>query len=263
MKFGQAMSIFEAALPDEIAKPYRETLRKLQDAAPPMPPSVVHRVMTEEFGPYVARAVPDLRGRACRGRVHRPGAPRDVAGVGGSRAGRRRREAAVPGCRQGAALRPAPAGTAGSRVCADRTGRRCRGHHRRAPDPRRRGARLSPGGGEPERSSPTPTPTIPTSSFRAPSPAPTTRSSPPGWTRPDRWPTSSPTAPRTSATTSAASTSISSSPARLGSDCSMPTRTRATTASSSPANSASSTSAQSTGFPTASRQSWVAWSGSP
>ncbi len=50
MKFGQAMSIFEAALPDEIAKPYRETLRKLQDAAPPMPPSVVHRVMVREFG---------------------------------------------------------------------------------------------------------------------------------------------------------------------------------------------------------------------
>ena len=34
MKFGQAMSIFEAALPDEIAGPYRETLTKLQDAAP-------------------------------------------------------------------------------------------------------------------------------------------------------------------------------------------------------------------------------------
>jgi predicted unusual protein kinase regulating ubiquinone biosynthesis (AarF/ABC1/UbiB family) len=50
MKLGQAMSIFEAALPDEIAKPYRETLTKLQDAAPPMPPSVVHRVMAKEFG---------------------------------------------------------------------------------------------------------------------------------------------------------------------------------------------------------------------
>jgi predicted unusual protein kinase regulating ubiquinone biosynthesis (AarF/ABC1/UbiB family) len=50
MKLGQAMSIFEAALPDEIAKPYRETLTKLQDAAPPMPPSVVHSVMAKEFG---------------------------------------------------------------------------------------------------------------------------------------------------------------------------------------------------------------------
>lgn len=50
MKFGQAMSIFEAVLPEEIAGPYRETLTKLQDSAPPMSPSVVHRVMAEEFG---------------------------------------------------------------------------------------------------------------------------------------------------------------------------------------------------------------------
>ena len=50
MKFGQAMSIFEAVLPEEIAGPYRETLTKLQDSAPPMPPAVVHRVMAEEFG---------------------------------------------------------------------------------------------------------------------------------------------------------------------------------------------------------------------
>jgi predicted unusual protein kinase regulating ubiquinone biosynthesis (AarF/ABC1/UbiB family) len=51
MKFGQAMSIFEAALPDEFIGPYRDTLTKLQDSAPPMPPGTVHRVMTEEFGP--------------------------------------------------------------------------------------------------------------------------------------------------------------------------------------------------------------------
>jgi len=50
MKFGQAMSIFEAALPEEFIGPYRETLVKLQDSAPPMPPGTVHRVMTEEFG---------------------------------------------------------------------------------------------------------------------------------------------------------------------------------------------------------------------
>ncbi len=50
MKFGQAMSIFEAALPDELIGPYRETLTKLQDSAPPMPPAVVHRVMVQEFG---------------------------------------------------------------------------------------------------------------------------------------------------------------------------------------------------------------------
>ncbi len=34
MKLGQAMSIFEAALPEEVAAPYRATLTKLQDAAP-------------------------------------------------------------------------------------------------------------------------------------------------------------------------------------------------------------------------------------
>ena len=50
MKFGQAMSIFEAALPDEIAGPYRETLTRLQDAAPPMPPDVVYRVLEAELG---------------------------------------------------------------------------------------------------------------------------------------------------------------------------------------------------------------------
>ncbi len=60
MKFGQAMSIFEAALPDELIGPYRETLTKLQDSAPPMPPTVVHRVMIAEFGEDLARAVPDV-----------------------------------------------------------------------------------------------------------------------------------------------------------------------------------------------------------
>ena len=37
MKFGQALSVFEAALPEELAAPYREALTKLQEAAPPMP----------------------------------------------------------------------------------------------------------------------------------------------------------------------------------------------------------------------------------
>src|SRR6267154_4652213 len=39
MKFGQALSVFEAALPEELARPYRAALTKLQDAAPPMPPA--------------------------------------------------------------------------------------------------------------------------------------------------------------------------------------------------------------------------------
>ena len=48
MKFGQALSVFEAALPEEIAKPYRETLVKLQEAAPPLPARVVHKDLAKE-----------------------------------------------------------------------------------------------------------------------------------------------------------------------------------------------------------------------
>jgi predicted unusual protein kinase regulating ubiquinone biosynthesis (AarF/ABC1/UbiB family) len=50
MKLGQALSIFEAALPPEIVGPYRATLTKLQDAAPPLPVSTVHKVLTEQLG---------------------------------------------------------------------------------------------------------------------------------------------------------------------------------------------------------------------
>ena len=37
LKLGQALSIFEAALPPELAGPYRATLTKLQESAPPLP----------------------------------------------------------------------------------------------------------------------------------------------------------------------------------------------------------------------------------
>jgi predicted unusual protein kinase regulating ubiquinone biosynthesis (AarF/ABC1/UbiB family) len=50
MKFGQALSVFEAALPEEAAAPYREALTRLQEAAPPMAPSTMHRVLDEQFG---------------------------------------------------------------------------------------------------------------------------------------------------------------------------------------------------------------------
>lgn len=50
MKLGQALSIFEAALPPEIAGPYRATLTRLQDAAPPLPTATVHRVLAEQLG---------------------------------------------------------------------------------------------------------------------------------------------------------------------------------------------------------------------
>ena len=56
MKAGQALSVFEAALPEEVAAPYRAALTKLQEAAPPLPIATVHRVLGDELGP-------DWRGR--------------------------------------------------------------------------------------------------------------------------------------------------------------------------------------------------------
>ena len=50
MKLGQAMSIFEAALPEDIAGPYRAALTKLQDAAPPLPAEAIHKILTDELG---------------------------------------------------------------------------------------------------------------------------------------------------------------------------------------------------------------------
>ncbi|MEV8589304.1 AarF/ABC1/UbiB kinase family protein [Streptomyces sp. NPDC051180] len=50
MKFGQALSVFESALPEEVAGPYRAALTKLQDAAPPMPTRTVHTVLEERLG---------------------------------------------------------------------------------------------------------------------------------------------------------------------------------------------------------------------
>ena len=49
MKVGQALSAMEAALPEELAAPYRDALVRLQEAAPPMPTAVVHRVLDESF----------------------------------------------------------------------------------------------------------------------------------------------------------------------------------------------------------------------
>ena len=95
MKFGQALSVFEAAMPDELAGPFREALTKLQDAAPPMPTRDVHRMLAEQFGRRLARPVPRVRRHARRRRQHRAGAPRGVA-----RRPRGRGQGAVPGRRR-------------------------------------------------------------------------------------------------------------------------------------------------------------------
>lgn len=50
MKFGQALSMFESALPEEVAAPYRKHLSRLQDSAPPMPTSRVQSVLARELG---------------------------------------------------------------------------------------------------------------------------------------------------------------------------------------------------------------------
>ncbi|GGQ97941.1 ABC transporter ATP-binding protein [Streptomyces flaveolus] len=51
MKFGQMLSVFEAALPPEVVGPYRAALTLLQEAAPALPADQVHAVLREELGP--------------------------------------------------------------------------------------------------------------------------------------------------------------------------------------------------------------------
>jgi predicted unusual protein kinase regulating ubiquinone biosynthesis (AarF/ABC1/UbiB family) len=50
LKLGQALSVFEAALPPEIAGPYRATLTRLQESAPALPAATVHRVLASDMG---------------------------------------------------------------------------------------------------------------------------------------------------------------------------------------------------------------------
>ena len=50
MKLGQALSVFEAALPPEIAGPYRATLTRLQESAPPLPAQSMHKVLAGDMG---------------------------------------------------------------------------------------------------------------------------------------------------------------------------------------------------------------------
>ena len=49
MKFGQALSVMEAAMPEELAGPYRATLSRLQESGPPMGADRVHEIL--EFDP--------------------------------------------------------------------------------------------------------------------------------------------------------------------------------------------------------------------
>ena len=75
MKFGQALSVLEAALPDEVAAPYREHLTALQDSAPPMPTSTVRQQLAAHLGADWSERLVWLDGgptaAASIGQVHR------------------------------------------------------------------------------------------------------------------------------------------------------------------------------------------------
>ena len=91
MKFGQALSVLEAALPEDVAAPYREHLTALQDSAPPMPTATVRQQLTAHLGDDWRERLVWLDGAptaaASIGQVHRGrwldhtdgGAERDVA----------------------------------------------------------------------------------------------------------------------------------------------------------------------------------------
>jgi predicted unusual protein kinase regulating ubiquinone biosynthesis (AarF/ABC1/UbiB family) len=75
MKVGQAMSVFEAALPEPVVGPYRATLTRLQEAAPPLPERVVHAVLAQHLGEQWRERFRSFDSRAAAaasiGQVHR------------------------------------------------------------------------------------------------------------------------------------------------------------------------------------------------
>lgn len=75
MKVGQALSVFEAGMPDRYAEPFREALTKLQAEAPPLPPDEVERALDTQLGLRWRERFEDFDGEATAaasiGQVHR------------------------------------------------------------------------------------------------------------------------------------------------------------------------------------------------
>jgi len=75
MKLGQALSVMEAALPEDLARPYRAALTRLQEAAPPLPVAQVHAVLRADLDPQWEKAFVDFcdtpSAAASIGQVHR------------------------------------------------------------------------------------------------------------------------------------------------------------------------------------------------
>ena len=75
MKVGQALSVFEAGMPDKYAEPFREALTKLQSEAPPLPAAEVERVLDAQLGLRWRERFSEFDGEAAAaasiGQVHR------------------------------------------------------------------------------------------------------------------------------------------------------------------------------------------------
>ena len=151
MKFGQAMSVLEAALPDELAAPYRDQLTRLQDSAPPMPTQTVRDQIAARPRRRLARRAGLARRRPDRRRRRSA----RCTGVAGTTAARSRSRCSTPAparrcssdLRQLARL-ARTIGAAGARHRDQAAGRGAAG-------PRRRRARLP--ASRPRRSAPSPT----------------------------------------------------------------------------------------------------------
>ena len=141
MKFGQAMSVLEAALPDELVAPYRT--RADPPAGLRSPDADADRARPDRAGPGrgVARRPGLARRRSDSRGEHRPGPPGPLAGRprGGG-------QGAVPRRGRRVAVRPPAARAVRPHDRPARPGRRGQAAGRGAPGPGDRRARLRPGG---------------------------------------------------------------------------------------------------------------------